>query len=527
LEAVHQSPPPPARRSSSDGRRFIRAAAVTALVALAVQLRTEDAFVAPLWVDEAWRAYDVRIASSPWRIPEVAKPVPTLLQPSEWLVGKIGSLVFDAPEIAFRAGPMLFGCLLPVGAYALGAALGGASTALLAALLVALSPGFVEHSREFKPYMLDALLATSFLALTFRELERRGTLAAWGALAAGFAAASIVSVFVLPPSFVLLWARSDGHRRRMLAVAAGASALAFTIVYVTALEPQGTGHTHRFWADYYLGGSSLSVVAGHAARSIRSFSPLALPITLLGCLALAPARAACRRDARLACLYAPLLLQGLASAAGLYPLFERPTAYLYAPMLVALAYAIDGASRLARGRWLAIRPLVVVAIVALGMSAPLRDPPLIARLEDAANWPPRYGGTPRATIRDDLRRDDVVFADVPAFFQFQVYGPDVLRYRAGQSFNDPSFPLQVVPAAHDPRFRTEICARMAMFGAERAWIIDLGETDGFGEHALANPAIEVLLHRRFETLARLDRAVADEYCGSVDLGRFSRTRGDD
>jgi hypothetical protein len=489
-----------------------------AIVALGTFLRTRGDLLRPLWLDEAWRAYNIALAPAPWRLDEVPEPVPNILLTSEWLLGKVGLLLFDAPEVALRVWPLFFGSILPLAAFALGRRVSGSRTGLLSALLVAVSPALVEHSREFKPYELDCLLTATAWASTWWMIEAPASrLRAWALAMLVFSASSLVAAFVVPAVVACAWLELRPEHRRAVVLTAVAAGAAFLVTFVTVLEPQATSHVRDLWTDHYLSDvGSLSRLARLGAQSVRAFSPLPLWPTLLACLVVTPTLAILRRDGRLLWLYASVPLQAAASAVGLYPLFGRPSSYLFLLMLVTLAHSI--AALAGDGRSRARIAAVVVALVALS-SPPFRSVPLWQRLAETRDHPPSYGDAVLARLADDLAPDDLVLTDIAGFFHLQVYGPPPLRLRFGDPPTDPRMRLQVIPESWHPRFRHEICTRTAAAHARRVWLVSLWTTPGLAEHAAATPPLRLLLEDRHETLVLLDRDVA-AYCAGIVAGEL-------
>lgn len=113
---------------------------------------------------------------------------------------------------------------------------GGDAVALLAGVLLALSPTVVLHAQEARPYplVLAALAGTALLALRSAELPRRGQwlgLAVLGAVTVGLH--PLVALPAVAGIFATLWLR-PGRARRLHVVAAAAPAAVLGLALVAA-----------------------------------------------------------------------------------------------------------------------------------------------------------------------------------------------------------------------------------------------------------------------------------------------------
>jgi mannosyltransferase len=124
------------------------------LTLLAAGLRLWQLGATPLWLDEA---YNVHLASVPYAsfiqlIPGDCRPPLYYYLLHDWL------LLFGNSEIAARSLDALFGILTVPLVFFAGRALGGASVAWVAALLVTIAPDHVAQSRRAEMYTLFVML---------------------------------------------------------------------------------------------------------------------------------------------------------------------------------------------------------------------------------------------------------------------------------------------------------------------------------------------------------------------------------
>jgi 4-amino-4-deoxy-L-arabinose transferase-like glycosyltransferase len=222
---------------------------VAGLVLLACALRVPTLAVQSLWLDEA---YTLRLARMSFGGMLHAIPATESTPPLYYILAWLWTRVCGSSAFAIRSLSALLGILTVPVVYWLALRLAGRRAALIAGLLVALSPLLIWYSQEARAYALAALLgAASLLCLVaFLELDTGGGrwLAGWAASAAlGLASHYFVAFVVVPELGWLLWRR--GRDRRVLAAAGVVIAVAVALLPL-ALAQRGTGH-----ADYISQGS--------------------------------------------------------------------------------------------------------------------------------------------------------------------------------------------------------------------------------------------------------------------------------
>jgi len=174
-------------------------------------------------------------------------------------LAKLSCALFGAEPWALRLPAALAGALLVPAVYAAGRGVYGRGAGLLAAALVAFSPGLVVRATDARGYAWVMLAAVVCWACAARGLRRPDDAASWTlfavAAAAGFWA---VPTMLLPFGGVALWYAAcawrpvRGRWRRLGAfAAAGAGAAALTLaLYAPALAVSGVASfTDNHWVQ--------------------------------------------------------------------------------------------------------------------------------------------------------------------------------------------------------------------------------------------------------------------------------------
>lgn len=125
----------------------------------------------PLWYDEAYTAMLVRLPF--W--PMIQAAVYDVHPPTWYLIDRAFTAVLGSNEVALRIPSFILGMLSVYLAWRLAEDLLGDQTALVVAMLMAISPFAVYYSNEARMY---ALLMASVLAATVGIIERKYTLTA-------------------------------------------------------------------------------------------------------------------------------------------------------------------------------------------------------------------------------------------------------------------------------------------------------------------------------------------------------------
>ena len=240
---------------------------------------------------------------------------------------------------------------------------GGDAVALLAGVLLALSPTVVLHAQEARPYplVLAALAGTALLALRSAELPRQGQwvgLAVLGAVTVGLH--PLVALPAVAGVFAALWLRPGRARRRhVVAAAAPAAVLGLALVAVglvqAAASPPAASSPWKLLTFWKLFGDTPWPGAVVAA------------LALVGAASLAARRAHRRREALVLGAWAllPLVAVSCLGLSGSY--FNARYASAATPALAVLAavgvvaLASFGARRNAGPAWRTRRGVAVAA----------------------------------------------------------------------------------------------------------------------------------------------------------------------
>ncbi len=226
-------------------------AALSALVALGLTLRVAHLRALPLFFDEAEYTRAAQVVGSghgpATLLASLGYGAPPLFS---WLAAPLTRFPLD-PLLATRLASALIGAATLVAIWAIGRALAGATVALLAAALYALSPFALFYGRMA---MLDGLVAACgagallFSVRLARDGRRGDALALGLCLAAGLLTKVFAASMLLLPLLAILAARprERGRVRRGAILAALAGILPFVLLLLT---PQGGGllsaaHTH-------------------------------------------------------------------------------------------------------------------------------------------------------------------------------------------------------------------------------------------------------------------------------------------
>jgi hypothetical protein len=350
------------------------------------------------WTDEAGLALNVVGRG----VDQIARPmIYDQYAPYLYLLGeKLLSVLFGPSEYALRLGSLLAGILsLPVIAL-VAARVAGRSAAVFALLMLVLNNVTIDYSTQFKPYMLDALMAGLLLlfcvpALSPDAPERRALrrLAVAGALAPWFSLPCIFTLAAVGCALLVdVWARRLGARALLARCAVGgAFLLSFAVHYLLFLRAGAQSQTLQvYWAK--AGGfapfppHSLEELRWYPAKAFYLFSALissggfglryvAAATWLIGLCLL------WRKSRALAVLFAlPAPLMFAASAAHKYIIADRMVLFLLPVLIVPVAVALSACAGSLRlplaaagwpGRRLRSQQLLAFGLAAAFCLAPL------------------------------------------------------------------------------------------------------------------------------------------------------------
>ena len=358
------------------------------------------------WSDEAWRGMAVLSTANLDQLVDFLRHNNRVMLVSEWLLGKAGLAILGVNEWALRAPVYLAALVGTALSYCVLRRFMGRTAAGVGCLLLAMGCSFIALTREFKPYGLDLMFTAAATAavLLHEKSNSPWSVAVLASALLAFALGSLVSFMVLPGLFAYQIHQRRLDRGAWLAWFIAGSALAAN--YLFFLLPQGSGHTISYWNYLYINNwRNLSNLVGAGAYLQQYFAfpgPLAVFAIFLGAQVISWRR----KDGFWLLALVPFLIACVLSGLGKYPLFERPSYYLYALMAWSLAYALDAAAgglgRLASGvdpiawRWLAL---------ALGVTMALSGG-MAVKADQGRRSPPDYGNQSLAELEREFRQQD-------------------------------------------------------------------------------------------------------------------------
>ncbi len=393
------------------------------VLAIGVALRLPRPPLPALWNDEAWRAIVISESPSLPALLETTGAYGGWMLLGDWALGRIGLALLGDGPLAFRLWPFLAGVACIPLAWSLVRRIAGDGAALFAAALIAVGPGFVLFSREFKPFAADLALCLLVLRLAVGARTVRSEVGLCAALCL-HALGSLSFAFVHPA--VVLYRVIHRGRRGVREWALLALPAALFVAYgVGLLLPQrrGLARVQALWDEAYP-----TSVAGAVDAFLRMptfldlFVPLGAAVVGLAYFVAMPLVSWARRDGVAWLLGVPFAVHFAASALELYPLFGRTAYYLYGLMAVSLAYAGGHLVARLRGRLgtsgrRALALALVVAGVAVVVTRDVRDPyyvptrpvrDIVGAIGAAASWPPDMGRRALVALDDRYRPGDSV-----------------------------------------------------------------------------------------------------------------------
>lgn len=267
---------------------------------MAAAIRLPTLALQSYWLDEG---YTVRLVRMSFGGMLSSIPRTESTPPVYYAVAWVWSRAFGSGEFGLRSLSALAGVATVAVAYRTARRLGGPRAAIIAGLLLAVSPLMVWFSQEARAYALAALLsALTLLCLVGWLQDRRHRwLAGWALTAALGLATHYFVAFVVVCELVVLWWHSRWRWRRALVLATCAVLVVGAALVPLALAQRGTGH-----ADYIAQGSlghrilqvPKQLLIGYASPGQLATGVVAAVIVVLGVLwPLARSPAARRRAA--------------------------------------------------------------------------------------------------------------------------------------------------------------------------------------------------------------------------------------
>ncbi len=409
-------------------------AALAGTIAVGAWLRAPASPAPYLWNDEAWRAQLIAAPGSLFDTLARAQVEGFWFLLTDWLFGRLGLLLFESPEWAFRFWPFVFGVAGLLAIYEFVRRIAGPGAGLCAAALVAVGPGFIYHAREFKPYALDLFASALCLAVATRNGKRAGA-PGFGLITAlhAFALSSLCFVFVYPAIVLYrFFARGDRSPGAVLALAS--PAVTFALYFFLFLGPQGseTSAPQLFWNQFYpTSWENLKFLAGEFRHGANLFFLFGWGVLLVATLFGVPFVARRKRDGAIWLLWVPFAMNALFAAFEQYPLFGRSGYFLYAILIAGFSYACAGIlGAIPRERRAQVWIPALVLGVGLALATDRRDPyaigarlerPLPEALERARHWPPDMGREAFALARKNLAPGDRLLLSPNAYYTFLAY----------------------------------------------------------------------------------------------------------
>jgi mannosyltransferase len=317
-------------------------AVLVALTVLAALLRLTTLSQQSFWLDEG---YTLRLLRMPFeqmlRTVPKTESTPYLYYAVAW----VWTRAFGFSEYGIRSLSALAGIATVPVVYLAARWLAGRRAAVIAGLLVAVSPVMVWFSQEARAYSLATLLSaiTVLCVVGYVRSRRSRWLAGWAVSAALGLATHYFVAFVVLGELVWLWRTAPRDRR--LAAAIGLVAIVGGALVPLAISQQRTGH-----ADY-ISHSSLhttlvqipkQLLLGYASPDQHVTVVLAALLVLVGAVT-------------------PLALSAPVRARAAWPLATGAIA-----VLVPVALALCGADFLdTRNLLPALPPLIVAAAIGL------------------------------------------------------------------------------------------------------------------------------------------------------------------
>jgi mannosyltransferase len=347
--------------------------AAAALTLLAAVVRIPTLAEQSFWLDEAYTVRIVRMSfGGMLRTIPKTESTPPLYYVLAWLWAH----VFTDSEFGLRSLSALAGILTVPVAYAAARRLAGSRAAVIAGLLLAVSPLMVWFSQEARAYALATLLSTISVLCVIGWLQerRRRWLTAWTVSAALGLLTHYFVIFIVVPELALLWMHWLARPRRRVAIAAIPVVIVALALIPLALAQRGTGH-----ADYIAQGSlgarleqvPKQLLVGYASPIQAVTTAVAVVLVLAGALLPLATSASGRRRVLVplaigaGCVLTPVLL----ALVGVDFLDTRNLLPALPPLCIAAAVGFTTGSRRAGQAALAFTLAAVLLVVVVLVDA--------------------------------------------------------------------------------------------------------------------------------------------------------------
>lgn len=327
------------------------------IVIFACYARGRGVLLSDLWEDEIWRANQILHSSTYWELLQGKyKGGEAPVQLSEWLLGKTGLMIWGNTDFSFRVWSCLFSSISVFVFWLLLRELVSKSWALVGLTFFALNPGMIEHSQEFKPYSLDALL--SILCLYFFLIEARSGWRNWKQYVAFLSCFALFSncflffLFVIP---IVYWCvRSEIKESRALLIALLSIPIILYLALYTLHSLAMREHDiFIFWKPQML--TSWTQIIKLFSKDLPNalewyaFYPINFRYypayyswaALVLLVIITPMFALKDKNWAGAFIFFPFLLQSALSMFGMFPMFQRVATFYYPFFIVSFCILCD------------------------------------------------------------------------------------------------------------------------------------------------------------------------------------------
>lgn len=390
------------------------------------------------WLDEAWRVHSIVSTRTFIEYLEYIRDNHLIVSFGDWFFGKVGVSLFGFSEFSFRFWPFLFSLLSILGMIVFLVRCGTPTGALASAFIVAAGYGFIYHAREFKPYNLDfALMVWSFAAaLYWAERPSRLRLATLVLSLVLMALFSLTFAFIYPGIILYYAYRSNNLRNSNLASIAAMLAPTALFLLNVAVIVEYSGATRDFWSEYYL--SSLERIPFLISQGARFFERFLGPVWSVAVefYFIAAIVSLRRKDGVIFLMLPPFVLLVVMSILGLYPLFGRPSFFLYGILALSFGYVVGHILELLPGKPAflqrrAVREGLSMAMT-LGMIAYyIGSGALENNVAAAKRWPMEQGNEAFKVLKEEYRDGDAIKISYGAWYAFLIYQDTVFSGNEG------------------------------------------------------------------------------------------------
>jgi hypothetical protein len=324
-------------------------AAIAIVVGIALRV-VEFARNRPLWLDEAMLSLNIATRS----FVDLARPLDyDQSAPVGYLwLERLAVTIGGVNEMSLRAVPFVAGLVLVPLVWLVARRLAGATTAVLAAVLAALSLSLITFSAEAKQYGVDPLVTASIAWFAVRVANVPSDRRRWLRLVAVGVAGLLLSqpaVFALGGAGVALAlhpaVRRDATARRYAALAAIAWGVTFALLYLSLYRATAhSAYMRSFWEGTFLDPRAPDIFLRLRLFAIAAYTAPTLTGQTAGyewAMAIAWATGVWtlwrRRRFTAVIVATPLILATLACVVGRYAVMDR--LFLFAAPLTLIAYA--------------------------------------------------------------------------------------------------------------------------------------------------------------------------------------------